>query len=161
MEWRLQVRLRGTGLHAVGHLGEQTGAHSPALDYQAVSRFQLSHSMKFWLKEPGLTAYWDGILGHQFDNRLESFASCYSQSLLLTDFRENHTLLWSSKTIQKIQETRQLESIHQLHFVEWKMWAETRQKLVSEKTQAYAPKPLLKMPFKNSISISAGIAFSY
>ncbi len=36
----------------------------------------------------------DGILGHQFDKRLESFAPCYSQSLLLADFTENHTLLW-------------------------------------------------------------------
>ena len=97
------------------------------------------------------SVHWDVILGHQFDKRLESFASCYSQSLLLTDFRENHTLLWFSETIQKIHETRQLESIHQQHIVDRKMWAETRQKLVSEKTQAYALKSLLKMPFKNSI----------
>ncbi len=38
--------------------------------------------------------YWDGILGHQFEKRLESFAPCYSQSLLLADFTDNHTLLW-------------------------------------------------------------------
>jgi hypothetical protein len=36
----------------------------------------------------------DGILGPQFNKRLESFAPCYSQSLLLADFKENHTLLW-------------------------------------------------------------------
>ncbi len=36
----------------------------------------------------------DGILGHQLNKRLESFAPCYSQSLLLADFKENHTLLW-------------------------------------------------------------------
>jgi hypothetical protein len=36
----------------------------------------------------------DGILGHQFNKRLESFAPCYSQSLLLSDFKENHTILW-------------------------------------------------------------------
>jgi hypothetical protein len=30
----------------------------------------------------------------QFDKKLESFATCYSQSLLLADFKENHTLLW-------------------------------------------------------------------
>jgi hypothetical protein len=32
----------------------------------------------------------DGLL----NKRLESFALCYSQSLLLADFKENHTLLW-------------------------------------------------------------------
>jgi hypothetical protein len=31
--------------------------------------------------------YKDGILGHQFNKRLESFASSYSQSLLLEDFK--------------------------------------------------------------------------
>jgi hypothetical protein len=30
----------------------------------------------------------DGILGHQFNKRFESFASCYSESLLLADFKE-------------------------------------------------------------------------
>jgi len=43
----------------------------------------------------------DGIVGHQFDKRLESFAPFYSQSLPLADFTENHTLLW-------IRETRKL-----------------------------------------------------
>jgi len=41
----------------------------------------------------GVLGYRDGILVHQFNKRLESFASCYSQSLLLADFKENHTLL--------------------------------------------------------------------
>jgi hypothetical protein len=44
----------------------------------------------------------DGILGHKFEKRLESFAQCYSQSLLLADFKENHTLLWFYKSVQKI-----------------------------------------------------------
>jgi hypothetical protein len=35
----------------------------------------------------------DGILWHQLNKWLESFAPCYSQSLLLADFKENHTLL--------------------------------------------------------------------
>jgi hypothetical protein len=35
-----------------------------------------------------------GILEHEVDKRLKSFAPCYSQSLLLVDFTENHTLLW-------------------------------------------------------------------
>jgi hypothetical protein len=36
----------------------------------------------------------DGILGHQLYKLLESLAPCYSQSLLLSDFKYNHTLLW-------------------------------------------------------------------
>jgi hypothetical protein len=31
-------------------------------------------------------------LGHQFNKRLESFALCYSQFLLLADFKENSSL---------------------------------------------------------------------
>jgi hypothetical protein len=41
------------------------------------------------------------------------FDPCYSQSLLLEDFRENHTLLWFKKSSKKICETRKLESIHE------------------------------------------------
>jgi hypothetical protein len=41
--------------------------------------------------------FWDGILGHHLNKRLESFATCYSQSILLADFKENHTLLWLKK----------------------------------------------------------------
>ncbi len=33
---------------------------------------------------------WTSIL----KKRLESFSPCYSQSILLADFKENHTLLW-------------------------------------------------------------------
>jgi hypothetical protein len=43
----------------------------------------------------------DEILGHVLDKRLKSFAPCYSQSLLLADFTENHTLLWFQIYIQK------------------------------------------------------------
>jgi hypothetical protein len=32
----------------------------------------------------------DGILRHQFNNRLESFAQCYSQCLPQAYFKENH-----------------------------------------------------------------------
>jgi hypothetical protein len=39
-----------------------------------------------------LTGSGDGILENQFNKRLESFAPCYSQSLLLEDFKEKHTL---------------------------------------------------------------------
>ncbi len=45
--------------------------------------------------------YRDGILEHQFNKSLESFAPCYSQSLLLADFKENPTLLWFLKSLQK------------------------------------------------------------
>jgi hypothetical protein len=31
----------------------------------------------------------DGTIGHQFNNRLEFFAPCYSQSFLPADFKEN------------------------------------------------------------------------
>ena len=41
-----------------------------------------------------ILVYRDGILGHQFNKRLESFAAYYLQSLLLADFKENHTLFW-------------------------------------------------------------------
>jgi hypothetical protein len=54
----------------------------------------------------------DGILGHQFNKRLESFASCYVHSLLLADFKE--TRLFSGlKILTKKRETRKLESIHE------------------------------------------------
>jgi hypothetical protein len=32
----------------------------------------------------------DGVLGHQFNKRLGSFAQCYSQCLPQADFKENH-----------------------------------------------------------------------
>ena len=45
----------------------------------------------------------DRILGHQFNKRLESFAPCYSQSLLLVDFKENHSLMQVFKILTKIR----------------------------------------------------------
>ncbi len=59
----------------------------------------------------------DGIHGHQFNKRLESFAPCYSQFLLQADFKENHTLLWFKKSYKKFSETRKPESIHELHLI--------------------------------------------
>jgi hypothetical protein len=61
----------------------------------------------------------DGILGHQFHKRLESFALCYSQSFLLADFKENQTLLWFTQYLQK-NSRKKIESIHEKHFVEEK-----------------------------------------
>jgi hypothetical protein len=84
---------------------------------------------------------WDGILGHQFNKRLESFAPCYSQSLLLADFKKNHTLLWCWKSLQKkIRKTRKLESIHENYFVERKILVENQTKLESKKE--FMPKNL-------------------
>ncbi len=60
----------------------------------------------------------DGILGHQFNKSLESFAPCYSRSLLLADFKEIRTLL--KNPCQKNRKTRKLESIRDLCFVEQK-----------------------------------------
>ncbi len=55
----------------------------------------------------------DGILVDQLNKRLESFAPCYSQSLLLADFKEK---IYSSLVLKiltkKIREKRNLESIH-------------------------------------------------
>jgi hypothetical protein len=55
----------------------------------------------------------DEILGHQFKKRFEYFSPGFSPSLLLADFKENHALLWFNKSLQKIRETRKLESIHE------------------------------------------------
>ncbi len=42
-----------------------------------------------------------------------SFAARYSQFLLLAGFKENHTLLCFKKSLQKICETRKLETTHE------------------------------------------------
>jgi hypothetical protein len=76
--------------------------------------------------------------------KLESFALCYSQSLLLADF---------STLLLNIRETRKLESIHEKHFVERKMRVENSSLRRLENVQ----KPRLKMPFKNSISVQTDI----
>jgi hypothetical protein len=56
----------------------------------------------------------DGILGHQLNKRLESFAPCYSQSLAIL----KKTILFSgfknnTYRYKKISETRKLEFIHE------------------------------------------------
>jgi hypothetical protein len=53
----------------------------------------------------------DGILGHQFNKRLESFAPYYSQSLLLADLEENNIFLWFLKSLQS--EIRKFEFIYE------------------------------------------------
>jgi hypothetical protein len=59
--------------------------------------------------EPLVGGLRDGILRHQFNERLESFALCYSQSLLLADFKENNTL-HGLKILTK--KSAKLDSIH-------------------------------------------------
>ncbi len=69
------------------------------------------------------------------------------QSLLLAYRKPHSTLVCKTlKPMQKIRETRKLESIHEKHFVEQK--SEGRK---PDKTRVYAQKPGLKMLFKNSI----------
>jgi hypothetical protein len=57
----------------------------------------------------------DGILGHQFNKRLKSFAPIYlrilKKTILLSGFKNSY---------KKICETRKLESVHEQHFVEQK-----------------------------------------
>ncbi len=89
---------------------------------------------------------WEGIIEHQFNKRLESFGSWYSQSFLLADFKENHTVLFSGLKIRTQNFVKQ-ENLRL--FYSWiafcRMENECR-KRIKRKT-----KPWIKMPFKNSI----------
>ncbi len=59
------------------------------------------------------SGFGDGILGQQFNKRLESFVPCYSQSLLLADLKK--TILFSSfKKQKKLREARKLEFINNI-----------------------------------------------
>jgi hypothetical protein len=53
----------------------------------------------------------DGIIGHQFNKRLESFASCYSQSLLLADFKETKLFSGFNNPYKNIRKKTKPESI--------------------------------------------------
>jgi hypothetical protein len=93
-------------------------------------KVELSECIVFSSETSTLCSSRDGILGHQSNKRLESFAPCYSQSLLLADFNENQ---WSSlvlKILLKNQGNKKtrLYSIHELHFVERKMGVENQTK---------------------------------
>jgi hypothetical protein len=54
-----------------------------------------------------------GILGHQSNKRLESFAPCHSQSLLLADLKETMLNSGFKDPHTKIRETKTLASIHE------------------------------------------------
>jgi hypothetical protein len=60
-----------------------------------------------------LCATKDGILGDPFNNRLKSFAPCYSQSLLPADLKETRLFSGFKTPYKKIRETRKFESIHE------------------------------------------------
>jgi hypothetical protein len=56
----------------------------------------------------GHPPYRDGILGHQFDRRRESFAPCYSKSLPLEDLKK--TILYSEFKITYKKSAKQENS---------------------------------------------------
>jgi hypothetical protein len=60
-----------------------------------------------------------GILGHQFNKRLETFAPYYSQYCTSGFERKTHSSP-VLKILLKIRETRKLEFVYELHFSEWK-----------------------------------------
>jgi hypothetical protein len=64
-------------------------------------------------------------------------APCYSQSLLLADFKENHALPY-----KKIRVTRKLESIPEKHFVEWNNEGRKLDKNWSLRRLKFMPKTL-------------------
>ncbi len=73
--------------------------------------------------------FWNGILGHQFNKRLESFAPCYSQSLLQADFEEKLTLLWLKKIPYKKFAKQKNSSLFMIAFCRTeKVRVTTRQK---------------------------------
>jgi hypothetical protein len=70
----------------------------------------------------------DGILGHQLNKRLESLGPCFSQSLLLADFKEKKTILFSGfkKSLQK--NPQEFQVYQDQHFVERKKRLENKTK---------------------------------
>ena len=56
-----------------------------------------------WIIERGS---WDGILGHKFNKWFGSFAHATHSPFYLRIFKEHHTLLWFSKTVQKNQRNK-------------------------------------------------------
>jgi hypothetical protein len=53
----------------------------------------------------------DGILGHQFYKRFDSFAPCYSQFLLMADLKK-HILFSGFRNPLKKPRNRKIKSIH-------------------------------------------------
>ncbi len=62
-----------------------------------------------------------GILGHQFDKRIESLLHAIHIPFYCRGFdRKPYSTLVLKITYKKIRETRKLESVHEWHFVERK-----------------------------------------
>ncbi len=93
--------------------------------------------------------FWDGILGHQVNKSLESFARCYSQFLLLAEFKKIILFSDFKNPYKKNLRNKKSRVNSWIAFCRTEKWGyKTRQKLESEKTQLYAKTPQLK----NSIS---------
>jgi hypothetical protein len=63
----------------------------------------------------------DGILGHQFNKRLESLLQVIHSPFYWRILQKNILFSGLKKSLHKIRETRKLESIHEKHFVERKI----------------------------------------
>jgi hypothetical protein len=83
-----------------------------------------------------------GILGHQSNKRLESFAPCHSQSLLLADLKETVLFSGFQDPHTKIRETRKLGAIHEKHFVERKNKGRKTDKNSSPRRLEFMPRNL-------------------
>ncbi len=96
---------------------------------------------------------WDGILGHQFKKRLESFAPCYSNSPFYWRILRK-TILFSGfqNPYKKICKTRKLESVLEKHFVERKNVGRKQDKTRVWDDFSLCPKTSTKNTIKNSIS---------
>jgi hypothetical protein len=103
----------------------------------------------------------DGILGYQFDKRLESFVPCSSQSLLLADFyrkpyssfilqQHMKTILTLLLKIRTIKSKKHKNS--SLFMNSFSKNVKTEKNPSLRRLEFMAHKPRLKMPFKNSIS---------
>jgi len=91
----------------------------------------------------------DGILGHQFNKRVESFAPSYTQSFYWRIWKKTILYFGFNNPYKNPQNSSPLMNICRTE----KWGNKTRQKLESEKTRVYVQEPRLKIPFKNSISM--------
>ncbi len=81
--------LEGTELRQQRHIGRAVRHHVGVrrLGQVHVNRVQGVHAGRPGVVAQRVTLIRDGILGHPFNKRLESFSPCYSQSLLPADFK--------------------------------------------------------------------------
>jgi hypothetical protein len=93
----------------------------------------------------------DGILGHQFNKRLESFAYDIYSPFCWRILKK--TILYSgfNNPYNKNPRNKKTRVYSWIAFCRTEKWGQKNRKN-SEKTRVYAQKPRLKMPFKKSIS---------